>query len=111
VLNELYTPADFPGDEDTGAMSAWYILSSLGIFPLCPGASDWTLGAPLFPQAEIAFPGGRRIRIEAHRNRAGKPYQDVLLDGNLHPGSSIQHRDLLKNSSQIVFQTSLQARV
>jgi predicted alpha-1,2-mannosidase len=106
VLNELYTPVNFPGDEDTGAMSAWYILSSMGIFPLCPGAPDWTLGAPLFPQADIAFPGGRRIRIEAHRNTAGKPYQDVLLDGNPHPSSSIPHRELLKDSSRIMFQTS-----
>jgi putative alpha-1,2-mannosidase len=78
----------------------------MGIFPLCPGAPDWTLGAPLFPQADIAFPGGRRIRIEAHRNTAGKPYQDVLLDGNPHPSSSIPHRELLKDSSRIMFQTS-----
>ena len=47
VLNELYSPDNFCGDEDTGSMSAWYILSALGIFSLCPGKPEWTLGAPL----------------------------------------------------------------
>ncbi len=55
VLNELYSPDNFAGDEDTGAMGAWYILSSLGLFALCPGKPEWALGAPLFPSAEIRF--------------------------------------------------------
>ena len=64
VLNELYTPDNFPGDEDTGSMSAWYILSALGIFSLCPGKPEWVLGAPLFERAEIRFPGWTR---DSHR--------------------------------------------
>jgi hypothetical protein len=69
VLNELYGPDNFAGDEETGAMAAWYILSSLGLFALCPGKPELALGAPLFPSAEIRFSDGRAIRIDAHRRQ------------------------------------------
>ena len=43
ILNELFSPeADgFPGDEDNGSMGAWYILASLGMYPICPGDTKW----------------------------------------------------------------------
>ncbi len=41
VLEDLYTPDTFPGDEDTGSMAAWYILSSLGFYQLCPGKPEY----------------------------------------------------------------------
>ncbi len=106
VLNELYSPDNFPGDEDTGAMSAWYILSSLGIFPLCPGKPDWTLSAPFFNQADIQFPNGRKIRIEAHRTRPDTFYDQVMLNGELHHGSTITHASLLKNAPHLVFRAT-----
>jgi predicted alpha-1,2-mannosidase len=81
VMNELYTPDNFPGDEDTGSMSAWYILSALGIFSMCPGKPEWVLGAPLFDHAEIKFPDGREIRIEAQRSTPGAFLSRVTLDG------------------------------
>ena len=59
VCTELYGPDRFPGDEDNGEMAAWYVLSSLGIFPLCPGHPSYVFGSPLFPKATIPSPGGR----------------------------------------------------
>jgi putative alpha-1,2-mannosidase len=106
VLKELYSPDNFPGDEDTGSMSAWYILSSLGIFPLCPGKPEWTLGAPYFKGADIEFPDGRRIHIEAKGDRGGEFYRSVSLNGNPHPSDSISHAELMKEQSLIVFQAS-----
>lgn len=102
VLNELYSPDNFAGDEDTGAMSAWYILSSLGLFALCPGKSDWTLGAPLFNSAEIRFSEGRTIRIDAARKRSRDFYNQVRLNGTAQYGPFIPHT-ALQSSAHLEF--------
>lgn len=98
VLNELYTPDNFAGDEDTGAMAAWYILSSLGIFALCPGKPDWALGAPFFPSAEIRFPCGHNVRIDAQRHQSGAFYDRVTLNGAPHRGLFLAHSNLQKEA-------------
>jgi len=102
VLNELYTPDDFCGDEDTGSMAAWYILSSLGIFSMCPGKAEWVLGAPLFEEAVIHYPDGREIRIESHSPRPNQFLSEVTLNGAPHKSATIDHSDLLKGA-HIVF--------
>jgi len=102
VLNELYDPENFCGDEDTGSMSAWYVLSALGIFSLCPGKPEWELGAPLFEQAEIHFPDGREIRIEARSTKPGAFLNRVTLNGAEVREASIPHSALLK-SAHLVF--------
>jgi predicted alpha-1,2-mannosidase len=98
VLNELYTPHNFPGDEDTGSMSAWYILSSMGFYSLCPGKPDWVLGAPLFEQIEVKFPDGREIRIDARSAKPGTFLDRVTLNGEEVRGTSIPHSAFLKNA-------------
>jgi putative alpha-1,2-mannosidase len=102
VLNELYDPENFCGDEDTGSMSAWYVLSALGIFSLCPGKPEWELGAPLFEQAEIHFPDGREIRIEARSKKPDAFLNRVTLNGAEVREASIPHSALLK-SAHLVF--------
>ncbi|MEE2833265.1 MAG: GH92 family glycosyl hydrolase [Candidatus Latescibacterota bacterium] len=85
VLNELYKPgpADgFAGDEDNGEMTAWYIFSALGLYPLCPGHSIYALGAPLFEKATIQPRGGEAFVIEGRGNRGSTSYaQQIELDG------------------------------
>jgi len=102
VLNELYSVDNFCGDEDTGSMSAWYVLSALGIFSLCPGKPEWVLGAPLFEQAEIRFPDGRAIRIEAHSGKPGAFLNRVTLNGVEQKGNSVAHSALAKGG-RLVF--------
>jgi putative alpha-1,2-mannosidase len=102
VLNELYTPDNFPGDEDTGSMSAWYILSSLGIYSLCPGKPDWVLGAPLFEESEIQFPDGHAIRIEAQSSKPGAFLNHVTLNGEELSGPVAPHEAFLKDA-RLVF--------
>jgi putative alpha-1,2-mannosidase len=65
VLTELYSPDHFAGDEDNGEMSAWYIFSSLGLYPLCPGHPSYVLGRPLFPAAHLSLPGGKALTVRA----------------------------------------------
>ncbi len=97
VLNELYSPQNFCGDEDTGSMGAWYVLSSLGIFSMCPGKPEWVLGAPLFERAEIRLPGGPEIRITAHA-KPGAFFNRVTLNSVEFKGFAIPHEALVKGA-------------
>ncbi len=105
VLNELYSVDNFPGDEDTGSMGAWYVLRPLGIFSMCPGKPEWVLGAPLFDQGEIRLPDGREIRIEAHGKRPGAFLNRVTLNGVEQVGPSVLHSELVKGA-RLVFMAS-----
>jgi predicted alpha-1,2-mannosidase len=57
VMETLYGPHQYPGDEDNGEMSAWYVLSALGLFPLCPGHPSWVYGTPLFRKTIVHLEG------------------------------------------------------
>jgi predicted alpha-1,2-mannosidase len=105
VLNELYSVDNFPGDEDTGSMGAWYVLSALGIYSMCPGKPEWVLGAPLFDQAEIRLPDGREIRIEAHSKKQGAFLNRVALNGVEQHGASVLHSELVKGA-RLVFEAT-----
>ena len=103
VLNELYTRDTFAGDEDTGSMAAWYVLGALGLFSHCPGRTEWTLGAPLFPGASITRPDGRILRIEAKRRTPDEYLSKVTVNGAT-VGNFVQHA-AIANGSHIVFST------
>jgi putative alpha-1,2-mannosidase len=67
LLTSVYadTPGGEPGNDDLGAMSSWFVWSSLGMYPETPGAPVLALGAPIFSQAVIDVPGGRRLALSA----------------------------------------------
>ena len=78
------------GNDDCGQMSAWYIFSTLGFYPVCPGTDQYVLGAPYLPYACIQLPGGRTLEIKApgvsEHNRYvkavklnGKPYDKLFI--------------------------------
>ncbi|WP_194849936.1 GH92 family glycosyl hydrolase [Nonlabens antarcticus] len=66
ILTTLYsnTPDGISGNEDCGQMSAWYVLSSLGFYPVTPASNEYALGAPLFKKATIHFENGKSLTIE-----------------------------------------------
>jgi predicted alpha-1,2-mannosidase len=105
VLRELYTVDDFCGDEDTGSMGAWYVLSAMGIYSLCPGKAEWVLGVPLFRKAEIHRPDGETIRIEAQSAKPDAYLNRVTLNGAEVHGSSVPHDKLVKGG-RLVFSAS-----
>jgi putative alpha-1,2-mannosidase len=99
VLNEAYSPQDFSGDEDTGSMAAWYILSALGFYPLCPGKPEYTLGAPLFPHATIRLGNGKSIAVEAPGNGPKTPYTArILVNEAEHRAAVIDHETLTRGA-------------
>jgi predicted alpha-1,2-mannosidase len=61
VMDRLYnsTEKGYPGDEDQGGLSSWYVLSALGIYSVCPGTDEYVTGSPLFPKATITLKTGK----------------------------------------------------
>ncbi|MEW2516592.1 lectin [Actinacidiphila alni] len=62
------------GNDDLGAMSAWYVWSALGMFPMTPGTSDLALGSPLFTQAVVTLPSGKTLTINGNGAADNAPY-------------------------------------
>jgi putative alpha-1,2-mannosidase len=91
------TPDGLCGDEDTGQMSAWYVFSALGFYPVTPGTVDYLIGSPLFDQATIQLPNGKQFVIVAHNNGPQKPYiQDASLNGAKFDKTFITHGQILR---------------
>ncbi|WP_288797207.1 GH92 family glycosyl hydrolase [uncultured Alistipes sp.] len=98
VLTTLYhdQPDGLSGNEDVGQMSAWYILSSLGMYEVEPAGGRYWFGSPLFDRAEIKVPGGT-FTITAENNSAENKYiQRVWLDGQLYTKPWIAHADVVR---------------
>jgi len=84
VMRRLYqsTPDGLAGDEDNGEMSAWYVFSALGFYPVCPGTDVYIIGSPLFDQATLSVPGRRQFVIVARDNGPQRGYiRAAALDG------------------------------
>lgn len=93
----------FPGDEDNGEMSAWFVLSALGIFPICPGKDAYTLTVPLFPKATLQL-GNSTLEITSQSIPEESTLQFTLDGVPLH-GRSIKHSQLLA-SGHLAFEVA-----
>lgn len=83
LLHRMYapTPGGIIGNEDCGQMSAWYIFSSLGFYPVCPGSNQFALTAPQFPKAVVRLANGRTLTVTANNLRRNTYIASVTLDG------------------------------
>lgn len=92
------------GNEDCGQMSAWYILSALGFYPVFPANGGYVLGSPLFDKATITVPGGKTFTVEAVNNSAENKYiQRVEWNGAPYNKSYILHRDIVSGGVLRIF--------
>lgn len=108
ILEEQYTnaPDGLSGNEDCGQMSAWYIFSSLGFYPVTPGTNEYIFGSPIVKSATIHLENGKTFQINAPNNREGKPYiSSVLLNGKEHTKSYFSHNDIM-NGGSLTFEMS-----
>lgn len=102
ILTEMYsdTRDGLSGNEDCGQMSAWYLASALGLYPLTPGKPSYTLVTPRFPRAEIRLANGRRLEILARNHGKGKVYiESVAWNGRKLSSLEISHRELLEGGT------------
>lgn len=110
ILKQAYGtgPYGIKGNEDVGQMSAWYILSSMGFHPVCPGDNTYQLGSPLYEKVTIKldpkYYKGESFSILAKNNSVENIYvQKVLLNGKLLDRSYITH-DEITSGGELVFQ-------
>lgn len=97
ILTQLYndTPAGLCGNEDCGQMSAWYVFSALGFYPLNPVSCEYELGAPIFKSAVIHLENGKNLTIEAENYSSDRYLTDgVEFNGKRVKGTTIRHQDI-----------------
>jgi putative alpha-1,2-mannosidase len=98
-MTRLYnaTPQGYPGDEDQGGMSSWYVLSALGLYAVCPGTDQYVIGSPLFPKVTLTLENGNRFTIVAENNSAENVYiQSATLGGRPLEVNWITYDDIMQ---------------
>jgi predicted alpha-1,2-mannosidase len=106
ILKKMYHPgADgLGGNDDCGQMSAWYIFTSLGFYPVCPGSDEYILGSPAVKEASIQLENGKTFTVEAINQSDKNVYvQKVTLNGQPVTKNAISHADIM-NGGRLVFQ-------
>nr|WP_236900664.1 GH92 family glycosyl hydrolase [Elizabethkingia ursingii] len=100
------TPDGLGGNDDTGQMSAWYILSSLGFYPVAPGSEDYAIGSPAINNAVLTLENGKNFEIEAINQSPENVYvKKILLNGKETKNFTLKHSDIM-NGGKIVFYMS-----
>ena len=98
IMRTLYQPVPdgLAGNEDAGQMSAWYLFSALGFYPVDPVSGDYVLGSPLVRQATLRLGNGKVLKIIANNQSEQHPYvKAVRLNGQAVPGPLLSHQALL----------------
>ncbi|HVY74953.1 MAG TPA: GH92 family glycosyl hydrolase [Puia sp.] len=99
IMKNMYLddPDGVIGNEDCGQMSAWYIFSAFGFYPVFPASGEYVLGSPLFDKTTIHLPGKKDFVIETVNNSPENIYiQSVQLNGKSYGKSYIRHEDIMK---------------
>jgi predicted alpha-1,2-mannosidase len=98
VMDKLYSAGEngYPGDEDQGQMSSWYVMSALGFYSVCPGTGEYVIGSPLFPKMTLTLENGNRFVVEARNNSPENVYiQSATLNGKPYPHNWLRHADIV----------------
>ena len=98
ILNTQYTtqPDGLSGNEDCGQMSAWYIMSAMGIYPMNPASGEYEVGSPLFEKTTIKLPNDKTFVISApNTSRENLYVQSVTLNGTILNTTYILHEDIM----------------
>lgn len=99
AMNEFYTskPDGLCGNDDCGQLSAWYVFSALGFYPVCPGQEQYVIGSPIFDQAEITLSNGKKFIIKASGVGVKNQYiQTASLNGKDYAKTYLTYSDLIK---------------
>jgi predicted alpha-1,2-mannosidase len=103
IMKNLYkdnTEEGMSGNDDCGQMSAWYILSSLGFYPVFPANGAYVFGSPLFDKASIRLPGNKTFTVEAVNNSTENKYiQKTDLNGLPYNKTFILYNDIMKGGT------------
>jgi len=110
ILDELYgaDPAGLCGNEDCGQMSAWFVMSAMGLYPVTPGIGYYTLGSPLFGEIRIHHDDGKDFIIKSENNNTSNIYiQSAKLNGKAYEKAYLNHQDLMDGGTLVFGMGSL----
>ena len=101
IMNELYrnTPDGICGNEDCGQMSAWYVMSAMGFYPVNPCGGEYELGMPLFPEVKIHLDNGKKfsiIRSNDYKEMKSQKTVKPRINGKKVKGTTIRHKDIIE---------------
>lgn len=105
IMNTMYrnAPDGLCGNDDCGQMSAWYIFSALGFYPVCPGTNEYIIGSPVIKTGVISLENGRQFRINTVNYSPKNIYiQSVTLNGKPYEKRFITHSDIAEGG-ELVF--------
>ncbi len=106
IVNSMYkaAPDGLCGNDDCGQMSAWYIFSCLGFYPVCPGSNEYVIGGPCLDKAVINLENGKQFTVAA-KNPGGRNIyiQSVHLNGKPYNRGYIKHGDIM-NGGTLIFE-------
>lgn len=94
------------GNDDCGQMSAWYIFSAMGFYPVCPGSDQYVLGAPYFKEMKVRLENGKNFVVKAPKvSKDYKYVKSVKLNGKPYDKAYIVHDDIA-NGGELYFEMS-----
>ena len=97
IMNKMYRNdiRGLGGNDDCGQMSAWFIFSALGFYPVCPGTDQYVMGAPYIPYADVALPNGNHIIVKAPKVSDSNRYvRSVKVNGQPYSRLYLTHQQL-----------------
>ncbi len=104
IMTKLYTekPDGLCGNDDCGQMSAWYVFSAMGFYPVCPGDGKYVIGTPHFKKTTVGD-GKTKFTITANNFSEENIYiQSAKLNGKKYPYTYISHSDVVKGGSLVL---------
>ena len=104
IADQFYInkPDGLSGNDDCGQMSAWYIFTAMGFYPVNPADGCYVFGAPLLDRVSIALADGRSFVIEAKNLSATNKYvQRIFLNGRSYTKGFIKHKDIMKGGKLV----------
>jgi hypothetical protein len=104
IMKEMYqaTPDGLCGNEDCGQMSAWYVLSAMGFYPVTPAINQYIIGSPLFKKITVNLENGKTFVVKANKNSDKNIYiQSAKLNGTNYNKSYFTHQDITKGGKLV----------
>jgi putative alpha-1,2-mannosidase len=101
-MDKMYNAGEigYPGDEDEGQMSSWFVLSAAGFYSVCPGTDQYVIGSPLFKKMTISLENGKKFIIEANNNSKENVYiQSATLNGKPYTHNWITQADIMNGGT------------
>ena len=104
ILNTMYnnTSSGYAGNDDCGQMSAWYVFSAMGFYPVNPADGRYIIGSPLLDECTLKLAGNKEFRIRTIRKSPEDIYiQSVTLNGKKHKDFFITHQDIMNGGTMV----------